>query len=143
MHEFAISDPRPADDTLDVAAAVRCSSGTYVRALARDLGEALGVGGHLTMLRRTRVGPYQLSDALSLDGLAAGLRVIPLAEAAAAAFPVRTLTESETDSLSHGASLGATGAGRGPVAALSPDGTLIALVEEQNGRARPLAVFVP
>jgi tRNA pseudouridine55 synthase len=143
VHEFAVSDPRPGDGTLDVTAAVRCSSGTYVRALARDLGEALGVGGHLTMLRRTRVGPYRLSDASTLDQLAAGLRVIPLAQAAAAAFPVRALTEAEADALSHGASLGATGTGNGPVAALSPDGVLIALVEEREGRARPLAVFVP
>ncbi len=63
VHEFTISDPRPAGGLLDVTAAVRCSSGTYVRALARDLGESLGVGGHLTMLRRTRVGPYRLSAA--------------------------------------------------------------------------------
>jgi len=143
VHEFTISDPRPAGGLLDVTAAVRCSSGTYVRALARDLGESLGVGGHLTMLRRTRVGPYGLGQARGLDELAAGLRVIPLAEAAAAAFPVRPLTGAEADSLSHGASLSPAGAGPGPVAALAPDGTLVALVEEQGGRARPLAVFVP
>ena len=144
VHEFTISDPRPAGEgLLDVTAAVCCSSGTYVRALARDLGESLGVGGHLTMLRRTRVGPYGLSQASGLDELAAGLRVIPLAEAAAAAFPVRPLTGPEADSLSHGASLSAAGAGPGPVAALAPDGTLVALVEERDGRARPLAVFVP
>jgi len=143
VHEFTISGPQPAGrDLLDVTAAVRCSSGTYVRALARDLGESLGVGGHLTMLRRTRVGPYGLGQARGLDELAAGLRVIPLAEAAAAAFPVRPLTEAEAQSLSHGASLNAAGAA-GPVAALAPDGTLIALVEERAGRARPLAVFVP
>ena len=144
VHEFTINDPRLAGEgLLDVTAAVRCSSGTYVRALARDLGESLGVGGHLTMLRRTRVGPYGLSQASGLDELAAGLRVIPLAEAAAAAFPVRPLTGPEADSLSHGASLSAAGAGPGPVAALAPDGTLVALVEERDGRARPLAVFVP
>jgi len=143
VHEFTVSDPRPAGGLLDVTAAVRCSSGTYVRALARDLGESLGVGGHLTMLRRTRVGPYDLGQARGLDELAAGLRVIPLAEAAAAAFPVRPLTGAEADSLSHGASLSPAGAGPGPVAALAPDGTLVALVEEQGGRARPLAVFVP
>ena len=143
VHEFTISDPRPAGGLLDVTAAVRCSSGTYVRALARDLGESLGVGGHLTMLRRTRVGPYGLGQARGLDELAAGLRVIPLAEAAAAAFPVRPLTGAEAVSLSHGASLSPAGAGPGPVAALAPDGTLVALVEEQGGRARPLAVFVP
>jgi tRNA pseudouridine55 synthase len=144
VHEFTISDPRPAGPggLLDVTAAVRSSSGTYVRALARDLGESLGVGGHLTTLRRTRVGPYGLGQASGLDELAAGLRVIPLAEAAAAAFPVRPLTEAEAQSLSHGASLNAAGVA-GPVAALAPDGTLIALVEERAGRARPLAVFVP
>ena len=145
VYEFTIGDPRPAGPAglLDVTAAVRCSSGTYVRALARDLGESLGVGGHLTMLRRTRVGPYDLSQASGLDELAAGLRVIPLAQAAAAAFPVRQLTGAEADSLSHGASLSPAGAGPGPVAALAPDGTLVALVEERDGRARPLAVFVP
>jgi tRNA pseudouridine55 synthase len=145
VHEFTISDPRPAGPDgclLDVTAAVRCSSGTYVRALARDLGESLGVGGHLTMLRRTRVGPYRLGDARTMEELAADLRVMPLAEAAAAAFPVRSLTEAETRALSHGASLNAAGSA-GPVAALAPDGTLIALVEERDGRARPLAVFVP
>lgn len=143
VHELTITDPRPAGDLLDVTAAVRCSSGTYVRGLARDLGESLGVGGHLTMLRRTRVGPYRLSAAHTLDELADGLRLIPLAEAAAAAFPVRALTAAETQSLSHGASLSAEGATAGPVAALAPDGTLVALVQERDGAARPLAVFVP
>jgi tRNA pseudouridine55 synthase len=145
VDEFTITDPRPAGPAgalLDVTAAVRCSSGTYVRALARDLGSSLGVGGHLTMLRRTRVGPYRLSDARGLAELAARFEVIPLAEAAAAAFPVRPLTDDEVQSLSHGASLTAAGAA-GPVAALAPDGTLVALIEERAGRARPLAVFVP
>ncbi|HEY6276447.1 MAG TPA: tRNA pseudouridine(55) synthase TruB [Streptosporangiaceae bacterium] len=143
VYEFAISDPRPSGDLLDVTAVVRCSSGTYVRALARDLGESLGVGGHLTSLRRTRVGPYRIGDAHGLDELAVDLRLIPLAEAASAAFPVRALTGAEADSLAHGASLATVGAGPGPVAALGPDGTLVALIEEQAGRARPLAVFVP
>ena len=145
VDEFTITDPRPAGPDgrlLDVTAAVRCSSGTYVRALARDLGSSLGVGGHLTMLRRTRVGPYRLDAARGLAELAEQFQVIPLAEAAAAAFPVRPLTEAEAQSLSHGASLNGAGAA-GPVAALAPDGTLVALVEERAGRARPLAVFVP
>jgi tRNA pseudouridine55 synthase len=142
VHEFSISDPRPSGGVLDVTAVVCCSSGTYVRALARDLGESLGVGGHLTRLRRTRVGPYRIEAAHSLAELAADLRLIPLAEAAAAAFPVRALTGAEAESLAHGATLLAQGAA-GPVAALAPDGTLIALVEERQGRARPLAVFVP
>ncbi len=125
---------------------VRCSSGTYVRALARDLGEALGVGGYLTMLRRTRVGPYDLSAAHTLDELdqmQPALPVLPLAEAAAAAFPARRLTEAEARSLAHGGRLAGLGQHTGPVAAFGPDGTLIALIQEQDAQARPLAVFVP
>ncbi len=134
-------------DLLDVDVEVRCSSGTYIRALARDMGDALGVGGHLTRLRRTRVGPYDLSAAHGLDELAGQLTMLPLAEAAAAAFGVRELTEEQARSLSHGGrlpGLGAqAGAPTGPVAAFGPDGTLIALVQEEDGVTRPLAVFVP
>jgi tRNA pseudouridine55 synthase len=141
---FTVQAVQPAPgDLLDVAVEVRCSSGTYVRALARDMGEALGVGGHLTRLRRTRVGPYDLSAAHTLDELAAGLTVLPLAEAAAAAFPARELTADEASSLSHGGRLAGAGAETGPVAAFGPDGRLIALVQEKDGVARPLAVFVP
>ena len=150
VRSFVITGARSHGELMDVDAAVTCSSGTYVRALARDLGDALGVGGHLTMLRRTRVGPYDLSAARSLDDLAsdldqpgAGLAMVPLEDAAAAAFPSRSLTEPEAHSLSHGARLPAAGLGPGPVAAFGPDGTLVALVEERGGAARPLAVFVP
>jgi tRNA pseudouridine55 synthase len=136
------ADPAPGD-LLDVDVEVRCSSGTYIRALARDMGEALGVGGHLTRLRRTRVGPYDLSTAHTLDELAAQLTVLPLAQAAAAAFPVRELTADQARSLSHGGRLPGTGGETGPVAAFGPDGTLIALVQDKDGLARPLAVFVP
>lgn len=137
-----LPDPAPGD-LLDVAVQVRCSSGTYIRALARDMGEALGVGGHLTRLRRTRVGPYDLSAAHTLDELAGQLTMLPLAQAAAAAFPVRELTADEARSLSHGGRLPGVGGETGPVAAFGPDGTLIALVQEKDGVARPLAVFVP
>jgi len=148
-------------DLLDVDVEVCCSSGTYIRALARDMGDALGVGGHLTSLRRTRVGPYGLSVAHTLDELAGELTVLPLAEAAAEAFPVRHLTAEQASSLSHGGRLPGLGASAGPgeaagsgevaglpetagpVAAFAPDGTLIALIQEKDGVARPLAVFVP
>jgi tRNA pseudouridine55 synthase len=147
---FTVQAVQPAGDWLDASVAVRCSSGTYIRALARDLGAALGAGGHLTMLRRTRVGPYDLAAAHRLDELAEAaaqpggeLPVLPLAAAAAAAFPGRPLDAAEARTLSHGGRLPAQGLGRGPVAAFGPDGTLIALVEEKEGRARPLAVFVP
>jgi tRNA pseudouridine55 synthase len=140
-------------DLLDADVGVRCSSGTYIRALARDMGEALGVGGHLISLRRTRVGPYGLDAAHTLDELAQRLTVLPLAEAAAAAFPVRRLSPDEARSLSHGGRLpaqaqanqaqAALGGPAGPVAAFGPDGTLIALVHDIDGVTRPLAVFVP
>ncbi len=139
---FTVTDLRRRGDLLDVDVAVTCSSGTYIRALARDLGAALGVGGHLTALRRTRVGPYRAAAAATLDELAADLRMIPLAAAAAQAFPRRDLTEPETRLVAHGGRLPAAGEpGGGPVAAFGPDGTLIALLAQEAGQARPLAVF--
>jgi tRNA pseudouridine55 synthase len=136
----------PAGGLLDVDVQVTCSSGTYIRAIARDLGAALGTGGHLTALRRTRVGPYRIAEATPLDELAAAagtvpLPVIPLAAAAAAAFDSRQLTADEARLIGHGGRLPALGAGPAPVAAFGPDGALIALLTEADGQARSLAVF--
>ena len=125
---------------LDLDATVRCSSGTYIRALARDLGVALGTGGHLIRLRRTRVGGYRAEDARTLEQLAEHFEVLPLAQAAAAAFPRRDLSADEARRLAHGGRLGPSGADA-PTAAFAPDGTLIALVTEESGQARPLVVF--
>jgi tRNA pseudouridine55 synthase len=125
----------------DLDITVTCSSGTYIRAIARDLGQALGPGGHLTALRRTRVGPYLARDAATLTELETTLRVIPLEAAAAAAFTRRDLSAEEARRLGHGGRLPATGAGPGPVAAFAPDGSLVALLAEEDGQARPLAVF--
>jgi tRNA pseudouridine55 synthase len=143
VYEFTITDIRPAgQDLKDVDATVRCSSGTYIRALARDLGAALSTGGHLTRLRRTRVGGYGLEAAKTLDQLADTFEVMPLAEAAAAAFPRRDLSADEARRLAHGGRLVAeTAEAAGPTAAFAPDGTLIALLTEQDGQARPLVVF--
>jgi tRNA pseudouridine55 synthase len=148
VRELSVLDVRPAGDLLDLDVTVTCSSGTYIRALARDLGAALGVGGHLTMLRRTRVGPYQVDSAHTLDALAANLVVLPLADAAAAAFPRLDVTAEQAARLAHGGRLPAAGLpagdlGTGPVAAFGPDGTLIALVTVDAGQARPIAVFLP
>jgi tRNA pseudouridine55 synthase len=141
---FVIDAVRRAGDLVDVDATVRCSSGTYIRALARDLGAALGVGGHLTRLRRTRVGPYDVGQARTLEQLAASFEVIGLADAAAAAFERRDLTEAEARLVAHGGKLASAEPGRdGPVAAFAPDGSLIALLTEEGGQAKPLAVFVP
>ena len=149
VYEFTVTAVRPvtndgAGELLDLDATVRCSSGTYIRALARDLGAALGTGGHLTRLRRTRVGGYRIEDARTLEQLAERFEVLPLAQAAAAAFPSRNLTADEARRLAHGGRLAATtasGSAAGPEAAYAPDGTLIALVAEESGQARPLVVF--
>jgi tRNA pseudouridine55 synthase len=144
VYEFTVTDVRPAGDLLDVDATVRCSSGTYIRALARDLGRKLGTGGHLTALRRTRVGRYGLDAARTLDQLAERFEVMPLAEAAAAAFGRRDLSADEARRLAHGGRLPAGPPGTGtasPTAAFAPDGSLVALLAEQDGQARPLVVF--
>jgi tRNA pseudouridine55 synthase len=144
VSSFTVGAVRAEGDLVDADATVTCSSGTYIRALARDLGAALGVGGHLTMLRRTRVGPYEIGDARTLDQLAASFAMIPLADAAASAFPRLDLTEDEARSVAHGGRLRAwPGGTAGPIAAFAPDGSLIALLIEEAGQARPLAVFVP
>jgi tRNA pseudouridine55 synthase len=151
VYEFAVTAVRRDGPLLDLDATVRCSSGTYIRALARDLGAALGTGGHLARLRRTRVGGYRVEDARTLEQLAGRFEVLPLAQAAAAAFPSRNLSADEARRLANGGRLAAAAAGApagpgapaapGPTAAYAPDGTLIALVTEESGQARPLVVF--
>src|SRR5205823_8099129 len=92
---------------LDVEVIVECSSGTYVRALARDLGAALRVGGHLTALRRTRVGAFTLAEATPLADLPEDPVNLPLAAAAARFFPRRDATPDEARVLGHGGPLAA------------------------------------
>lgn len=140
MREGAAADGTP---VLDLVVSVVCSSGTYIRALARDLGAGLGVGGHLTALRRTRVGPYKLESARTLDQLQEELTVMPIAEAARAAFRHWDLDEKRARLLVNGVRLEMPTeyAGTGPVAVFDPAGRFVALVEEQRGKARSLAVF--
>ncbi|MGV9377900.1 tRNA pseudouridine(55) synthase TruB [Nonomuraea sp. NPDC003707] len=142
VRTFDVLDIRAHDDVVDVDAVVTCSSGTYIRALARDLGAALGVGGHLTALRRTRVGPYGLSLARTIDQLTEECVILPIGEAVAAAFPRRDVTAEEARVIGHGGRLAATGLGKGPIGVFGPEGELLALVEEQGRVAKPLAVFV-
>ncbi|TDD82602.1 tRNA pseudouridine(55) synthase TruB [Actinomadura darangshiensis] len=143
VHDFAVLDVRRHGDLIDVDASIACSSGTYIRALARDLGASLGCGGHLTALRRTRVGPYDLAAARTLDQLAEKLEILPLAEAVASVFPRRDVSEDDARKVAHGGRLPAAGLGPGPIGVFAPDGTLLALVEERGKTAKPLAVFVP
>ncbi|ATW50901.1 tRNA pseudouridine(55) synthase TruB [Streptomyces peucetius] len=143
---FRVHDVRETttDDGLavvDLVVSVVCSSGTYIRALARDLGAGLGVGGHLTALRRTRVGPYGLDAAKTLDQLQEELTVMPIAEAAAAAFPRWDVDERRAKLLTNGVRLDMPPQERAPVAVFGPDDRFLALVEERNGKAKSLAVF--
>lgn len=142
VDEFAVTDVRRHGDLIDVDASVSCSSGTYIRALARDLGASLGCGGHLTALRRTRVGPYDLAVARTLDQLGEKLEILPMAEAVAAVFPRRDVSDDDARKVAHGGRLPAVGLGPGPVGVFGPDGTLLALVEERGPVAKSLAVFV-
>jgi tRNA pseudouridine55 synthase len=132
---------------LDVDVEVTVSSGTYVRALARDLGAALGVGGHLTALRRTRVGAFTLDVAHDLESLAAVqdpslVPVVPLAEAAREQFAVRELGAAEATAVGYGQRVPSAQPGRQePVAAFAPDGRLVALLDESGPTARTRVVF--
>lgn len=142
VSRFDVLAVRADGDRLDVDVAVACSSGTYVRALARDLGAALAVGGHLTALRRTRVGPFTIDQAHTLDELAAldDPVTLPLAAAVRAAMPVREIDADEARALSFGKSLAGTGQAQ-THAAIAPDGSVAALLVEQDDRAKPVVVF--
>lgn len=142
VSRFDVVDLRRDGVFVDVDVEVECSSGTYIRALARDLGEALGVGGHLTALRRTRVGPYGLDAARTLDELTLTWAPLSLEDVAAAAFPRLDVDEDTARHVAHGAPLPRTELGPGPVAVFGPDGTLLSLVEDRGPRAKHLAVFV-
>jgi tRNA pseudouridine55 synthase len=138
----ALAFRRPEPELLDVEVEVECSSGTYVRALARDLGAALGVGGHLTALRRTRVGPFGLDVAHTLSNLETlpDPVALPLADAVRVAFPARDIDEAQARELSFGRQLPPAEID-GVYGAFAPDGSAVALLRETDGAARPVLVF--
>jgi tRNA pseudouridine55 synthase len=127
-------------DLPDLRISVRCSSGTYIRAIARDLGDALGVGGHLTALRRTAVGAFELDSAHTLEELSDAFAMIPIAEAARTSFPTLDLDGDQAAAVRLGRPLDV------PLdhltAMFAPDGDFLALYEPRDGVARPVAVFV-
>jgi tRNA pseudouridine55 synthase len=135
---------RPQPELIDLDVEVACSSGTYVRALARDLGDDLGVGGHLTALRRTAAGAFRVAAAASLEALAEepARWMISLAEAAGRMLPRREASAAEARVLGHGGRLQARGMA-GPYAVFDPAGEVIAVVVEQDGRARAEVVLTP
>jgi tRNA pseudouridine55 synthase len=133
VHEVALPDVR---------ISVRCSSGTYIRAIARDLGAALGVGGHLTGLRRTAVGPFDLSVARTLEQLADDFSVLPIADAARMTFASVDLDDEQAAHVRFGRGLDLVLPGDGPHAVFAPGGEFLALYEQRGEQARPVAVFV-
>ena len=153
IHRFDVHTVRRDAEAgiVDLDVTVECSSGTYIRALARDLGNTLGVGGHLTALRRTQVGPYTLDQARTLEQLAEELNVLDMSLAARALMPNRELTAEETAEISFGRRIGAgpaagtSGAATAdhPAAAFAPDGTLVALLADAGSYAKPVLVFAP
>ncbi len=150
VHSMTPLDLADGTHVVDLSVTVDVSSGTYVRALARDLGDALGVHGHLTVLRRTRVGSLDLTHAADLDELKqiiAGGATVPVTSpdtAARAMFPSRELTSQETTDLGHGKRIAATGSAE-LTAAFAPDGGVVALLEDRGNpgerTAKPVLVL--
>ena len=127
--------------TTEVDIEVTCSAGTFIRAIARDLGEALKVGGHLSALRRTRVAGFTEKDAVSFQDLKdQKFTPLKLADVARTTFTVRELTLEEVTELSFGRPLSENGT-TSITAAMSPDNRLIALLKDDGIHAEPIAVF--
>ena len=142
VEAIEVTAVRRLGEVADVDVSVVCSSGTYVRALARDIGADLGVGGHLTALRRTRVGPYDLADAQPLADLERELPLELLADVARRCFPTFTVDRGGAGWITHGRQLhGARLGADGPVAMMDPDGRLLALYEQHGDDAKALTVF--
>ena len=132
---------RHCEKTTEVDIEVTCSAGTFIRAIARDLGAELRVGGHLSALRRTRVAGFNENDAVSFENLKAGnFTSLDLAAVARSTFAVRELTLEEVQELSFGRPLTENGH-TAIAAALSPDNRLIALLKDEGDKAKPIAVF--
>ncbi|CAN5459940.1 tRNA pseudouridine(55) synthase TruB [soil metagenome] len=148
VRSFDIHNVRPAgaasQASCDVDVTVEVSTGTYVRALARDLGGLLGVGGHLVALRRTSVGPLSVTRARTLVQIEASgdPEVVDMAAAAGEFFPTRTLAAEQVQALRYGQRIASAVPGRTDlVAAIGPDGDLVAMVDESGEQARSRVVF--
>jgi tRNA pseudouridine55 synthase len=141
ISQLDVLDIRHKEATTLVDIAVTCSAGTYIRAIARDLGAELGVGGHLNVLRRTRVAGFTLDQAIGVEQLKGGsVTTLDLVDVARATFPVRELEFEEVNELSFGRPL-SSNRGDEIFAAISPDNRLIALLKNSSDKAKPVAVF--
>ena len=135
-----ISSRTTPEGFIDLEVRVDCSSGTYIRALARDLGQALGVGGHITALRRTRVGSFDVADANQITDLE-NLKLTPLAKAASDLFPTIDLSDQQVTDLVHGKRLFHSDSGPGMIAGLSGSGNLVAVLEPVGSGLKSVVVF--
>jgi tRNA pseudouridine55 synthase len=143
IDRFDVLAIRRDGEFVDIDVEVDCSSGTYIRALARDLGSDVGVGGHLTALRRTRVGGYGLEHARTLDQLGDHPRLsYSLDEACLLGFPRRDITAEQAVDAGHGRPLPAAGID-GVYAATDPEGRVLALLEDSGGRTKSVVVIRP
>jgi len=127
---------------VDLVVVVECSSGTYVRALARDLGAALGVGGHLTTLRRTRVGAFTLDKAQTLEEAERGLEIVPLDRVVPSSFPTLTVNETQVGQIRNGRRLAGMILPDATTALLNQAGHFLALYRQEGPDAVAEAVFV-
>jgi tRNA pseudouridine55 synthase len=135
-----VSSTKSSEGFIDLEVKVDCSSGTYIRALARDLGQALGVGGHITALRRTRVGSFDVAKANQITDLE-NLSLTPLAEAASDLFPIVNLSDEQVTNLIHGKRLSDVGEQTGLIAGLSGSGDLVAVLEPVGSGLKSVVVF--
>ena len=133
VSRFTVLERRESAGSIDLDVVVDCSSGTYIRALARDLGAELGVGGHLTVLRRTRIGPFDVTDSVSTDDLVGAATISP-ADAASRVLTRLDVSLDEARDLRHGKRLAgqATRVDSFPAAAVDPDGALVGIVERRG-----------
>ena len=141
IHEFVIHAIRSLGDVIDVDVTVRCSSGTYIRAIARDLGAALGVGGHLTALRRTASGAFTIADAQPLPEIEGSVTLTPLKTVLEREYHVVQLDAATAQQVRHGMRIPVTNAPTGLCGLLDEDGAVIALSEAVNGVWKHAAVF--
>ena len=141
ISQLDILSTRHSGTKVEIDIEVTCSAGTYIRSIARDCGDALKVGGHLSALRRTRVAGFGLKGAVSLAALKAGeFSTLDLADVARATFPVREISLDEKLELSFGRTLAPNSVG-GIHAGISGSNELIALLNNVDGKAKPIAVF--
>lgn len=143
IDRFEMLAVRRHDELVDVDVVVDCSSGTYIRALARDVGATLGVGAHLTALRRTRVGRFGIDQARSLDEIAEQPALsLTLDQACLQLFAHRQLTDEEADSVGNGRALNPAGIA-GVYAAHTADGRVMALLRDEGSKTKSVVVIRP